>query len=147
MNYYQLVSLLSDNMHPENWVDTISWDSRHYFTLREDISITIEEMPEREENSVSNEFTDRFLNKTASFYFYAVKYKGSIILNVCLYMVDGGRAFIPAPRGIADTHIEDVDLIVGVIIDRLIFDTRYPHKDTTAYLDRSGLAYQKDRIK
>lgn len=147
MDYGQLLLLLSDNMHPESWVKSLGWDSRYTFTLRDNILVTIEEMPENEDNEVDNEFTQKFINKTASYHYYALKYGGAVIKNVCLYLVDGARAYIPAPRGIADTHIEDDDLIVGVIIDRIMFDSRYVYEDTIKYIERAGLAFQKSLIK
>ncbi|ATU27768.1 hypothetical protein HRF59_17810 [Bacillus velezensis] len=140
MKYQELMSLLLKNAHCEDWVKSIDRDHRYTFTLREDISVTIKEKPDREDNDISNEFTDKFINSKASYHYYSLNYNGSTVKNVCLYMVDGARAYIPSPRGLADTHIEDDDLIVGVIIDRILFDTR--HEDTFSFIDKSGLTYQ-----
>ncbi|GIO36220.1 hypothetical protein J41TS12_10810 [Paenibacillus antibioticophila] len=147
MHYNQLIALLNENMYPESWVKSMGWDSRYTYTLRENVIVSIEEMPEREDNKTSNEFTEKFINKSASYVYYALKYNGSVVKNVCLYMVDGARALIPAPEGIADEHVDDDNLIIGVIIDRLVFETRYEHDDTTRYLKRSGLIFQESIIK
>lgn len=147
MEYSKLVTKLADNMYPESWLKSLGWDSRYIFALRDDVSITIEEMPEREDNKISDEHTENFINKSASYHYYALKYNGAIIKNVCLYMVDGARAYIPVPSRLADTHIEDDNLIIGVIVDRLTFDSRYAYEDTTNYLNRSGFSYQESLIK
>ncbi|UKJ82885.1 hypothetical protein H1W83_11675 [Priestia megaterium] len=147
MKYSDLISMLSDNMHPEYWVKSVNKDILYTYTLRDNISITIEEMPEREDNQISNEFTEKFMNKTASYHYYVLKYNGASVKNICLYMVDGGRALIPSPPGLADQHVDNDDLILGVIIDRMVFDTRYEYEDTTKFLNRSGLEYQKSVVK
>lgn len=147
MKYDELVTLLNENMYPESWIKSIGWDSRYTYTLRSNVSVSIEELPEVEDNRISNEFTEKFINKTASYVHYALKYNGSIVKNVCLYMVDGARALIPAPETLAANHINDDNLIIGVIIDRLVFDTRYEDQDTTSYLKRSGLVFRENIIK
>ncbi|MEX3710868.1 hypothetical protein ABFV99_00535 [Cytobacillus horneckiae] len=149
MEYSKLFSILMENQYPDCWVSSTGWEeeTRYTFALRDDISITIEEMPKREDNRLSNEFTEKFINETASYHHYALKYNGGIVKTFWLYMVDGGRALIPCPKLIQGNFIEDDDLIFAVIVDRLVFNTRYENEDTTAYMDRAEYVYQKSLVR
>jgi len=147
MEYSKLMTLLSENMHPEYWVSSNDQDGLHTYALKENVSITITEFPEEENNEVLNKFTERFTNESANFQYYALQYNGTTIKNVFLFLVDGGRAFIPAPNIVDQNYIQDDDLIISVIIDRLTFESRYEYEDTTKYLDRAKLVYQKSLIK
>lgn len=139
--------LLQENMHPECWVTSFDQDGLAIHALRDDISVTIVEMPKEDDNDVSNEFTERFINKKASLHYYSLKFNGSTVKNTLLFMVDGGRAYIPSPKLIDRNYIQDDNLIVSVIIDRITFENRYQYEDTTNYLDRAKLTYQKSVIK
>ncbi|OHX41682.1 hypothetical protein [Cytobacillus oceanisediminis] len=143
MKYHEILTLLSENMYPECWVNSRDNEGLDTYTLRENIGVSIVELPEEEESKVSNEFTERFMNESAYLRHYSLKYNGSTVKNILLFLVDGGRAFIPSPKLIDRNYIHDDDLIISVIIDRLAFDSRYESEDTTRYLDRAKLSYQK----
>lgn len=146
MKYHEILTLLSENMYPECWVNSRDNEGLDTYTLRENIGVSIVELPEEEESKVSNEFTERFMNESAYLRRYSLKYNGSTVKNILLFLVDGGRAFIPSPKLIDRNYIHDDDLIISVIIDRLAFDSRYESEDTTRYLDRAKLSYQKSII-
>jgi hypothetical protein len=147
LKYHELLILLSDNMYPECWVPSSDNDGLYTYTLRENVGVSIVELPEEEESKVSNEFTERFINQSAYLRRYSLKYNGSTVKSVLLFLVDGGRAFIPSPKLIDRNYIHDDDLVISVIVDRLTFDSRYESEDTTRYLDRAKLSYQKSIIK
>lgn len=146
MEYSKLLSMLRDNMHYESWVSSTDQNNLPTFALRDDVSVSITKMPEEENNRVSNDFTDCFMNKTASLHYFTLNYNGSVIKNILLYMVDGGRAYIPSTRLVDGNYIQDDELIIGVIIDRVTFYTRYVHDDTVNYLKRAGMIYQEALI-
>ncbi|MEV9639489.1 hypothetical protein ABZ756_02175 [Mammaliicoccus sciuri] len=146
MKYHELLVLLQDNMYPECWVYSNDHEGMGIYALRENVSISIVELPEEEDNRISNEFTERFINKSARLQRYALRFNGSTVKNVLLFLVDGGRAYIPSPKLVDRNYIQDDNLIISVIIDRLSFDSRYEHEDTPSYLERANLVYQKGLI-
>ncbi|MBM4762719.1 hypothetical protein [Bacillus sp. B15-48] len=147
MKYHELLTMLRENMHPECWVSSRDNEGLYTYTLRENVGVSLVELPQEEDSKVSNEFTERFINESAYLRYYSLKYNGSTVKSVLLFLVDGGRAFIPSPKLIDKNYIHDDDLIISVIVDRLVFDSRYESEDTTRYLDRAKLAYQKSIIK
>src|SRR5699024_11493853 len=79
------------------------------------LKISITELPSEEDNSVSNEFTERFINETASLFHFTLNYNGSVVKNIAVYLVDGGRAFIPSTRIVDRGYVQEDDLIISVI--------------------------------
>ncbi len=147
MEYNELLSLLQENMYPDCWVGSINHENLTNYTLKDNIAISIEELPEEEDKEISNEFTDRFINDSAFLCRYALKYNGSTVKNVMLFCVDGGRAIIPAPKLVDRNYIHDDNLIISVIIDRLTYVGRYIHDDTTNFLKQAKLEFQDSLIK
>ncbi|WP_342515601.1 hypothetical protein [Sutcliffiella sp. FSL R7-0096] len=145
MEYSKLVfSVLRENMYADSWVSSNNHNGLYTYTLRDNISISITELPERNDNKVSNEFTERFMNKNAKFHHYSLNYNGAVVKTVLLFSVDGGRALIPSPKLINENFIEDDDIVISVIIDKLVFDSRY--ENTTHYLKKAKLVYQESLV-
>lgn len=144
MKFIDLYKLLHENMFSKAWISSVNEETKYTYCLRDNVSVSITQSPSVEDNTANNEFTSKFINKNASYLYYSLNYNGGIVKTYVVYMVDGGRAIIPAPRTLGSSYIEDDELVVAVIIDKLMFANR--DVDTKEYLEESGLKYQPSVI-
>ncbi|MGI9440689.1 MAG: hypothetical protein ACR2OT_06890 [Parvibaculales bacterium] len=127
-NFDDILSTIEQSDPKNDWVGVIFESSLDYYVYKDDVNLRIEELkdyPDSENESSERElfsepWLDNLPNNRTYRRYYKIYFNSSILIEIMLLSVDGGRATIPLPVSRDNLRIRSsLDLAVAKIVGNL----------------------------